>query len=535
MLKQLQIQNIILVESAEIHFQQGFNVISGETGSGKSAVLEAIGLIAGNRADTGIIRKGAEKGFVEARFDTDSIQGISQILQNGGIDHIDGEELLIRREILSSGKSRAYINNQMAQVSLLKQIGCRLINQSGQHENQRLRSLESHREILDLFGGNVEEASAYAQSWQQELELRQRIDTLVHEERTRMREIEKLRAELEELQEAHLKESEEDELFQEYTLLSHVEDIILKVEEMTQALQGEGLGLIGKLSKYQHSIDSLAAMDVQLKDPAVSYRNALMELKEIAYTLQNYGSRLEHNPQRTAAINERLSLITSLKRKYGNTVSEVLVYQKQAQEKIALLENAEEQIERLKKELEAISESNNRLCADLTKKRIASSEILENLMNEQLCSLNMPKAQFYVKIMPQSRNSHGDDLVEFYLSPNVGESLIAIKECASGGELSRIMLALQTLLAGKEKIATLVFDEIDANIGGSTASAVGIKLKEIGKQHQLICVTHFAQVAKHADHHFEISKQEKEGRTLTLVTLLNASLKKKELARMQGG
>jgi DNA repair protein RecN (Recombination protein N) len=534
MLKQLRIQNIILIESAEINFQPGFNVISGETGAGKSAILEALGLIIGERADSSILRRGADKGVIEARFDVESVPELLFLLADAGIDHHAGEDLIIRREINASGKSRAFLNHQMAQVSLLRQIGSRLVSMSGQHANQKLLSTEHHRMMVDLYGEINEEAHLFAQSWDKEQVIQQQIETILNNERLRVREIEMLRLELDELENANLKEQEEEALFNEYTTLVNVEELMKKAQDISQVLQGEEKGVLGRLSKYQHSFDQLTSIDPKLTETAEAYRNAVIELTEVAYSLQNYANRLEHNPQRTGQVNERLSLINKLKRKYGNSIPEILAYKVQIESKLTSLESAEEQVEILKNELEILAEVNNALSSKLTQKRKEISEKLNNEMTEQLVSLNMPKAEFQIKIIEQKRSRHGNEAIEFYLTPNRGEHLIPIKDCASGGELSRLMLALQTLMAGKEKMPTIVFDEIDANIGGATASVVGKKLKEIGTKHQILCITHFPQVAKYGEHHFEISKQEVEGRTLTLVNLLDASSKKRELSRMQG-
>lgn len=534
MLKQLHIKNIILIESVEINFQKGFNVLSGETGSGKSAILDALSLILGERADSGIIRRGAEKGIVEARFDLDLSPELLPLLSDAGIDHLAGEDLLIRREINSSGKSRAFLNNQMAHVSLLRQIGSRLLSLSGQHANQKLLTLEHHRTIVDLYGDLCQEADLFAASWDKENSIRRQIEEILHHDSLRLHEIETLRMDLEELEEANLKENEEEELFNEYTFLVNAEELTQKVHEISQSLQGEGQGILNTLSKYQSAFDRLLRIDSKLHEIAELYRNALLELHEVAYSLQKYLSHLEQNPQRTAQVNERLSVINKLKRKYGRSVAEMKARKTQIEARLNTLENAEEHVEFLKKELEIVSEANNNLCFKLTKRRKEASKSLEKAITEQLSSLNMSRANFQIKILPQKRNRNGDDAIEFYLAPNIGEHLIAVKECASGGELSRLMLAFQTLLAGKEKMPTLVFDEIDANIGGSTASVVGKKLKEIGMKHQILCITHFPQVARYAEYHFEISKQEKEGRTLTLVTVLEGFSKQKELARMQG-
>lgn len=535
MLKHLRIQNIILIESADISFEAGLNVLSGETGSGKSALMNSLNLIAGDRTDVSMIRRGAEKGVVEAVFDTSGNSSVKALLEEGGIDHDVREELIIRREISAAGKSRAFINNQQAQLGLLRKVSDLLLDIVGQHANQKLLTVENHREMVDLFGDLKHEVVAFSKSWEEENALRVQLEELVRNEAQRLRDIEMYQRELEELSSAKLKENEEEELFAEYTLLSNCEDVTSKVNEITQVLCGEKQNALAALSRVKSSFEQLMRIDPSLTDSAKAFDNALIELQEIAYTLRNYQNRIEHNPARAAEVNERLTLINRLKRRYGTSIAEIQLYQIQIQEKLSFLEDADVHIEELRSRLKSLSDQNSHLCKKITEKRQEAASKLEKAVIKELRALNMPKVEFHVINTPQKRNRYGDDHIEFFLSPNVGEHRISIKECASGGELSRVMLALQSLLAGKEQVPSLIFDEIDANIGGETASVVGEKLREIGKQHQVLCITHFPQVAKQAQHHLQISKKEHEGRTVTLVKELNKNEREKELTRMLGG
>lgn len=535
MLKQLRITNIVLIESAEIAFAAGLNVISGETGAGKSAVMNALGLIAGDRADAGMIRHGSDKGVVEVVFDIDTLPSVHQLLEQRGIDHNIGDELIIRREIGVTSKSRAFINNQMAQLGLLREVGELLVDIVGQHANQRLLSIEKHREILDIYGELTQESAIVSKNWATEQAQRAKLDELIKTESQRVRDIEVCEMELAELQEASIKENEEEELFAEYTLLANSEELSGKVNEITETLSGERHAVLPLLSRHRNTLEQLVRIDSSFADMSTAFDGALIELQEISHSLTQYQSRIEYNPARLADINERLSLINRLKRKYGSSVEEIRAYQAKASEKLTRLQNADDEIEDLKKALGALEELNKQLCATLSKQRSEAAAKLEKAVVKQLRALNMPKVAFHCEIREQTRNQHGNDRIEFFLSPNIGERQIPIKECASGGELSRVMLALQTLLAGKENTPTLVFDEIDANIGGETASVVGEQLNEIGKKHQVLCITHFPQVAKQALHHIQISKQEKKGRTHTVVKVLDESSRHEELARMLGG
>lgn len=534
MLKQLRISNIILIESEQIDFKEGFNVISGETGSGKSAIMNSINLICGERTDIGMLRRGAEKGAVEAIFDIDRVKDVGMILNEAGIEHAPGDELLIRREIHATGKSRAFVNNQSAQLSLLKKIGDQLLDIAGQHANQRLLSLEQHRLIIDTYGELEQEVKEFGRQWIKENTLRKELETLLQGEAQRLRDIEVCRMELEELVEAKLKEGEEEELFAEYTLLTNAEELASHVSEINQALSGERNPIVPLLNRQKANFEHLLKLDPSLTETSKAFDNALLELQEISYTIRNYLNHIEHNPSRAHDVNERLTLINRLKRKYGSNIIEIHLYQESTKIKLDALENTDSHIEELQLQLQKLEKENQNLCQKLSKDRQLAAKKLEGTIISELRALNMPKVEFIVELTIQKCNQSGQDRIEFYLIPNVGEHKIPVRECASGGELSRLMLALQTTLSGKQQTPTLIFDEIDANIGGETASVVGEKLKSIGEKHQVLCITHFPQVARQADHHLQISKEEREGRTRTLVTSLNEAERQHELDRMLG-
>lgn len=534
MLKSLSIHHLILIESAHISFEPTLNVLSGETGSGKSALMHALGLVTGERADTGMIRRGSDKGVVEAVFNIDQIPALAAILEESGIDHEPAQDLIIRREIHTSGKNRAFINHQAAQQGLLKKIGFLLLDIVSQHATQKLFSTEQHRDMLDLFGDLSLDISTFKKAWGRENSIKQELDALKHSEAERIREIGICEMELEELDEANLREGEEEEIFSEYTLLANAEDIAVKVQEITSVLSGDKHHLVSLLHRQKNTFDELILIDPSLKDTAESFNHAAIELEEIAYTLRNYQSRIDNNPQKLKIINERLTVINKLKRKYGSTIAEIEEYRQNAKQRLKTLENADNRIEQLEEELKAASTEAEALANQLSKKRKKTAKGLEEALTGQLHTLNMAKAEFIVEVSQQKRNATGDDKVEFFLIPNIGEHQIAIKDGVSGGEMSRVLLALQTLLTGKSAMPTLIFDEIDANIGGATAVIIGNKLKEISRKHQVLCITHFPQVASQADHHLQISKEEKSGRTVSLVRTLDTDARQEELLRMVG-
>lgn len=534
MILKLSIKNIILVEEASITLKSGFNVLSGETGAGKSAVLAALNLLSGSRADVELIRKGAEKGVVEGLFDISLNPDVLKLLDCAGIEHTFSEELIIRREITATGRGRIYINNQSAQLALLRDIGSKLIESVGQHASQRLLAIDEHCKILDSFAENGVLLTQFKKLWEEESHLATQLEELRTNEAKRLREIEICRLELNELEEAAIKEGEEDELFNDYSLLSNAEERHKKVYTLSSLLTGDR-GMVGILTHHQRAFEELTTLDPLLSDTVNGFKTALVELKEVSYTLQHYLAGIECSPERLDRLNERLTLINKIKRKYGPTIFDVYTYIKTTTEKLLSLENADRTIEEIEKTLLLVQEKCHKAANTLTAARIKAAKQLEKALLKHLRELNMADALFHVECIPQKRTLRGDDRIEFFLAPNLGERQLPIKECASGGELSRVMLAIQTLLAGKEKKPTLIFDEIDANIGGETASIVGEKLREIGVKHQVICITHFPQVAALAQHHIQISKKTRQGRTFTVVQELEGEAIEMELNRMRGG
>jgi DNA repair protein RecN (Recombination protein N) len=535
MLRELRIFNIILIESSVITFQRGLNVITGETGSGKSAVMHALGFISGARSDISLIRKGCDKGAVEAAFDIEDLPNVLQLLDSAGIEHVAGNDLIIRREIAAGGKSRAFINNQMVQLTLLKMIGEQLIGLLAQHANQNLLSTTYHRQIVNIYG-RLETATAdFGKSWKEELQLKDRLDKLIGNEAGRLRSIESYSRELKELKEADVKDGEDEELYAEYSLLSNAEELSAKASQLHQGFNGDRNAILPFLQRIHRTLQELTALDPTLSDCEQSFANAVLEIQEIAHTLSTYQSRIEYDPIKIEKLNDRLSLINSLKKRYGATVSEINNYINSITEKLNDLENADLDIEKLTAELQIANEKNHAFAKELTDKRKHAAGKFQTSIAKELKSLNMPKVEFFADILSQKRDHSGDDTIEFFLQPNVGEHKIPLKGCASGGELSRVLLALHTVLAGKDGIPTIVFDEIDSNIGGETANVVGEKLKKISSNQQVICITHFPQVARHATRHLQISKTEKSGRTVTNIQQLDDSTRQHELARMLGG
>ncbi|NGX57410.1 MAG: DNA repair protein RecN [Chlamydiae bacterium] len=527
MLKYLRIQDMILIESLQIPFEAGFNVLSGETGSGKSALMTALALILGKRAESNILRKGVTKGKVEGIFDTSPT--VSKMLDEYGITSSD--ELIIRREIFNSGKSRAFINDQPVTLTLLKQIGEYLVKFVGQHANQQLLSIDTHRELLDRYGESAVEP--FSNCFHELCNLEKKLKSLQQNEATKQKEIEICRLEIEEITSIDCKTNEDDHLFAEYTILTQAEEFQEKCHELTQALSGD-TSITSHLNGLKHTFEELLKIDPSLNEHYQTYQQSIIELQEISHVLTRSMTSHEYCPSRLSQVNDRLSELHKLKRKYGKTLDDVMAYCEEQKEHLDHLENGDLHIEALEKEILKKKKECDTHAKKLTAERQKAAQHLESEIMHHFKALNMSRAQFHVTLIPSPRTQFGDEKIEFFMSPNIGEKRVSVTECASGGELARLMLSFQVLLAGKEEIPCIVFDEIDANIGGTTAVSVGAKLKEIGSKHQVLCITHFPQVASQADFHLQISKEEIDGRTLTLVQTLDDELRKRELERMHG-
>ena len=393
MLRSLQIQNIILIEQAEITFHQGFHVLTGETGAGKSAILKSLRLVIGDRADLQALRKGADKGVVQASFTTPQHASFRELLDKAEVDWTP--ELTVRREMTASGRNRVFINDQMISLNLLKQLGEHLMQICGQHANQELRSPDKHRELLDTYGRLHDARQAFAEAWQKENRLRQELESLQREESQRVREMDEAQRQLEELAEAHLKEGEEEELFAEYTLLTSAEELSSGVGQVCETLTEAS-----QLKSALHQLESLNRLDSTLKEAVEVFRSSLIEFDELAYMLRSYLGRIEHNPNRAEEINRRLALLTKLKKKYG---PEPLAYLQQLEARIGELHGADDRAEKTSEALLLASELANQLAQELSQKRKDAANQLERELTDQLRTLNMPAVEFHVRMTPQNR------------------------------------------------------------------------------------------------------------------------------------
>lgn len=532
MIRSLEIKNLILIENCKIEFSPGLTILSGETGAGKTALTQAIGLILGERAESSYIRKGEEKASVEALFAIEELPLLHALLEEAGIDFDRKDFLVIRRELTQEGRNRAFINCQMATLPLLLKVGSHLIDLIGQHSHQELRSSDYHRKVVDLFGELHSPVAQFNAAWSQEKIAAEKLSLLLESSEKRELELATCRRELEEILEVNPKDDEEEKLFEEYQRLSHGQELTEKVGKLYQGLFDAPQALAPLLYRYKNSCSALLQMDPTLQAPLDLLQNACLALEEVSPLLTSYLGKLESEPSRLAFLDERLKALHRLKKKFGNFLE---TSKKELQERVYTLENLDISIEETRNQLEEAKKQTAQCASLLTSQRRSAAERLQLLLTQSLQSLNMTGAELKIRLSSQMRSSTGEDLLTFWLHANTGEEAVSVKEGSSGGELSRLLLAIKTTLAEKNNTPTLIFDEIDANVGGETAALIGTKLQTLSQHRQVLCITHFPQVACKADTHLRVQKEVVEERTIARIETLDKEEKKRELMRMLGG
>jgi DNA repair protein RecN (Recombination protein N) len=535
MIKQLVLNNLVLVDACEIHLGTSFNVFTGETGAGKTALIQAIALALGERADNSLIRKGCDRAYVEAVFNIQSLTRVKEVLQESGFAIEDQADLVIRREIFKEGKNRAFINCHMTPLPFLQKIGAALIDMIGQHAQQALRTSDSQRSFLDLFASLSSELKDFQSSYANERECQKTLENLQKLSTHRERNEDVWRFQLEEIEEASLKKGEEEVIFEKYQKLAHAQELSEKMEMMIKGLSENSSAALPQISRFIKTCDSLASYDKSLSEVSTLLYEAHIALSESLRLLQSHLQNIDIDPNAFQHLESRLSMISRLKRKYGQTFEEIEAYRNKAKNELTQLENLCDDLKSAELSLKLAREETDKKANLLTSKRKAAAEKLQKVLTAQLQDLNMSGAEVALEISAQTRTIHGDDAVQFWLKANQGEHFGLVKEHASGGELSRLLFAIKIALAEKNDTPTLIFDEIDANVGGRTASMIGEKLYALGKHRQVLCITHFPQVASKADTHFSVQKTQTRERTLTQIAQLSSKERKQELLRMIGG
>lgn len=531
MLISLTIRDFVLIDKAEISFSKGLNILTGETGSGKSAIMEALSLILGAKADAALVRKGEDKASIEALFDSSRLKGGAEALQNMGIDSEDGL-LHIKRELSKDGKSRIWINGSPATLALLKTLSPLLMEFVGQKAAKDLFDLGNHLAILDSIGATEPIKDDFQTSFHALCEKQAELQLLLKsldEERGRF---EKKTDDLREIEAVAPLKGEDDALFEEYSMLSNVEELKESLQHIVDILMSDEGGLLPSLSTVRKKMEEYLKKDASLRDSLLMTNEALANMKEVERAVSLKLSDLEINPDRLLILSERLKAIERLKKRFGPGLDDVLERWDALKNELSSFGSADEKIAALEKEITELKEATDAKAKLLSEKRASFAKLFSCKVTDVIRTLNMPSAVFSVQIVKKARSASGDDLVEFFLAPNLGENPVSVSKAASGGELSRVLLAIKLVESASQ--ASIVLDEIDANIGGSTSAVIGKKLKELGKKKQILLITHFPQLARFACLHLKISKKEENGRTFTVVEELEDLHREKELSRMMG-
>lgn len=536
MLKTLCIENIAVIEKADIEFSKGFNVLTGETGAGKSIVVDSINAILGERTSKELVRAGSENAFVTAYFE-DINSEVKQKLNEFDLPCEDDGTLMLSRKISAQGKSTCRINGSVCTVSMLKEVGNLLVNIHGQHDSQTLLNADYHYKFVDMYGSLDGVLDEYKQSFKQLLSVRKQLKALTLDADERDRQIELLDYQIKELTDAEIKVGEWDELKKRKNLILNSQNLLQSLNSALAAFNGSDdySGISTLLSTAVKELGTVSDVDGDIKavyDKAEALNDSVEVVKD---ALLDKINSIEFEPEELDRIEERLNLYYTFSNKYGETEQDMLYYLDEAVKKRAAFENSEEELEKLNVRYDEIFNQTVALAQKLTDLRKSTAEKLGNEICKQLEFLDMPKIKFTTSIERGNLSANGWDKIEFLIATNVGETAKPLAKIASGGELSRIMLAIKSIIAQKDSIDTLIFDEIDTGVSGKASRKIGLKLKELGAFTQVICVTHSAQIASVADSHFLIEKNVENDRTYTNVTVLDYDGRKNELARIMGG
>ena len=533
MLELLHIENIAIIEAADIEFAPGFNALTGETGAGKSIVIDSLSAVLGQRTSRELIRTGAEKAFVSAAF-----SGMApELTEELGIQPEADGTLLLQREIQTDGKNVCRINGRPVTVSQLRALGTRLLNIHGQHDGQQLLDEEQHIVYLDSFGRVESLAIAYAEKYKDFTDIRRQIGALQMDEAEKARRVDTLQYQIEELRRAKLTPGEEEELTARRGMLRNAEKFLDAVAGADYALNGDdsGGGALSALRQAQDALSGVRHLDDAFGQLYERLGEAYSEVYDIAATVEDKRGELDVSPGELDRVESRMDLLYRLKKKYGATVEDMLDYQARCEVELAQIEDAGDTLARLEQALSKAEKEARQAAQALSDARKAAADRLTAQILTELQQLDMGKIRFAVDFAEKPLDSDGMDTVRFLMSANVGEELRPIHKIASGGELARIMLAMKNVLSEQDHVGTMVFDEVDTGVSGRAAQKVAEKMARISRRKQVLCVTHLPQLAAMADTHFSVEKGERGGRTYTEVRRLDREQRRQELARLTGG
>ena len=533
MLELLHIENIAIIEAADIEFAPGFNALTGETGAGKSIVIDSLSAVLGQRTSRELIRTGAEKACVSAAF-----SGIApELTEELGIQPEADGTLLLQREIQTDGKNVCRGNGRPVTVGQLRALGARLLNIHGQHDGQQLLDEEQHIVYLDSFGKTEALINAYTEKYKHFTDIRRQISALQMDEAEKARRVDTLQYQIEELRRAKLKPGEEEELTARRGMLRNAEKFLDAVAGADYALNGDdsGGGALSALRQAQDALGGVRHLDDAFGQLYERLGEAYSEVYDIAATVEDKRGELDVSPGELDRVESRMDLLYRLKKKYGATVEDMLDYQARCEAELAQIEDAGDTLVRLEQALSKAEKAARQAAQALSDARKAAAEQLTAQILTELQQLDMGKIRFAVDFAEKPLDSDGMDAVRFLMSANVGEELRPIHKIASGGELARIMLAMKNVLSEQDHVGTMVFDEVDTGVSGRAAQKVAEKMARISRRKQVLCVTHLPQLAAMADTHFSVEKGERGGRTYTEVRRLDREQRRRELARLTGG
>jgi len=531
----LRIKNLALVEELEWQLGPGFVAITGETGAGKSIIIGALQLLLGERADKSLIRTAADLCTVEAVFSGSELEKVNPRLVEAGIEPCEGD-LIIKRSFSVTGGTRQFINGSPTTLSILKSLGDELVDLHGPHDHQSLLSPETQLSLLDSFARAEEQLDEYRKHYRQLQTLLAEHAALNTVETAREQELDLLRHQINEISSANLVAGEEEEIEERYKLASNSKRLIELASAVANKLSEEDGSVLSQLAETQRLLRELEKIDSSIAQFSSAHATSVVELSEISRSLSTYAEKLDLDPEQLAALEQRVSLFETLKRKYGGSIAEVIAFGERAAERMRKIEGRDAELERLAKEIENLREQMNHSGEALRKLRTKAAPKLSENIRRNLRDLGFRQSEFEAKLSALDEpRPNGFDSVELLFSPNPGEPLKPLRSIASSGEISRLMLAIKSALAAHDAIPLLVFDEIDTNVGGEIAHAVGAKMQTLGRDHQVICITHLPQVAATASSHFVVTKEVVGGRTYSQLREVSGKSRQEEIARMLGG
>ncbi|VAX21555.1 DNA repair protein RecN [hydrothermal vent metagenome] len=547
MLRELRISDYAIVDNASIEFDLGFNVLTGETGAGKSILIEALGLALGGRSSEEMIRSGADKALVESRFDIKHAREVRAWLAEN--EFLSGDELVIRRIITRSGKNKAFINGNLATVAQIKEVGNWLVDMHGQHEHQTLFNPKKHLPFLDSFLGLAGEREEYRAKFHEYTSVRQKLNDLIHNQKELERKIDLLKYEVAEIFEASLEPGETEALETEKKRLVNQERLLALADGAVDCLDENENSAVSQAGKARAAFLQMAELDPTVLPVATVLESSLIQIEEAVTEIRRYASLLERDPERLEQVDDRIDLIKNLKRKYGDSIEEILAFGENARKELGAIGLDKENMEILRDEAQKLGQVAARMALALDKKRCEGAKKFSIAVEGELKDLNMARAGIEPRFtyeeesespcVHQERRAkmypHGIGKMEILFSGNPGEPPKPLAKIASGGEISRLMLALKTVISSAQPTPVMIFDEIDAGIGGATADRLGEKMRALAKSSQVFCITHLAQVARCGQTQFGIAKKVVDGRTRVEVSRLDRGGRVKELARMAGG